>query len=221
MAREQKRQAKPKRGQKSPVLLLLLLAAAAVLLLEYSGLGNRYPGYIPPYVSAVDKDGDGIDDQTDILQNARSYVATRPKYKSKYYVGGYPDDEYGVCTDVVAQALLGSGYDLMTLVGADIQAHSDRYHIDKPDPNIDFRRVRNLNVYFSRTAISLTTDVYDLERWQGGDIVIFRGHIGIVSDKRNRHGVPYLIHHGSPDQKSYEQDVLEHRDDIIAHYRIS
>lgn len=221
MARKPKRQAKGKQGRKSPVLLLLLLAAAAILLLEYSGLGNRYSGYIPPYVSAVDKDGDGIDDQTDILENARAYVATRPKYKSKYYVGGYPNDEYGVCTDVVAQALLGSGYDLMALAGADIQAHPALYHIDKPDSNIDFRRVRNLNVYFSRTAISLTTDVYDLERWQGGDIVIFRGHIGIVSDKRNRHGVPYLIHHGSPDQKSYEQDVLEHREDIIAHYRIS
>ena len=55
--------------------------------------------------SSVDKDGDGIDDQTDILQGAREYIATKPVYKSKYYSTGYPDDEYGVCTDLVANAL--------------------------------------------------------------------------------------------------------------------
>lgn len=37
---------------------------------------------IAPYTSSVDKDGDGIDDQNDILQNARAYIATKPAYKS-------------------------------------------------------------------------------------------------------------------------------------------
>ena len=32
---------------------------------------------IAPYTSSVDKDGDGIDDQSDILQNARAYIATK------------------------------------------------------------------------------------------------------------------------------------------------
>ena len=50
-------------------------------------------------------DNDGIDDQTDILNNVREYIKTKPKYKSKYYGTGYPDDEYGVCTDVVANGL--------------------------------------------------------------------------------------------------------------------
>ena len=49
--------------------------------------------------SSVDMDGDGIDDQTDILQGAREYIAGNPVYKSKYYQTGYPDDQYGVCTD--------------------------------------------------------------------------------------------------------------------------
>lgn len=30
---------------------------------------------IATYTSAVDKDGDGVDDQSDILQNARAYIA--------------------------------------------------------------------------------------------------------------------------------------------------
>lgn len=49
----------------------------------------------------------GVDDQTDILNSTREYIATKPKYKSKYYNSGYSDDEYGVCTDVIAFALLG------------------------------------------------------------------------------------------------------------------
>ena len=34
-------------------------------------------------------------------------------------------------------------------------------------------------------------------------------------------GVPYVIHHDSPWQLAYEQDILEKRNDIVGHYRIS
>ena len=68
---------------------------------------------IESFKSSVDKDGDGIDDQTDILEGARAYIQTSPIYKSKYYKTGYPDDHYGVCTDVVANALVNAGYDLL------------------------------------------------------------------------------------------------------------
>lgn len=78
---------------------------------------------IATYTSAIDKDSDGVDDQSDILQNARAYIATKPAYKSEYYATGYPNDRYGVCTDVVGAALRGAGYDLMTLVHEDILAH--------------------------------------------------------------------------------------------------
>ena len=74
---------------------------------------------IEAYKSNIDKDNDGIDDQTDILNNANNYIKTNPKYKSKYYNTGYPDDEYGVCTDVVAFALKDAGYDLMVLVNGE------------------------------------------------------------------------------------------------------
>lgn len=181
---------------------------------------------IADYISAVDKDGDGIDDQTDILAGARAYVATKPKYKSVYYSGGYPDDEYGVCTDVVAQALLNAGYDLMELVNEDICAHPDDYASDCGDKNIDFRRVRNLLIYFRNTAISLTTDIEDYAEWQGGDIVIFSGHIGIISDKRNENGTPYMIHHGGMNgegalRPDYEEDILELSGPVLGHFRIS
>lgn len=176
---------------------------------------------ISTYKSSVDKDRDGVDDQTDILLNVREYISTKPKYKSKYYVSGYPDDSYGVCTDVVANGLLHAGYDLMELVNQDIIENKEEYNISIVDKKIDFRRVVNLNVYFKRNAISLTTDIFDISKWQGGDIVVFQNHIAIVSDKRNKKGIPFVIHHASPYQVRYEEDILEKRNDIVAHYRIS
>ncbi len=207
---------------------LLVFAFLAVTAADLNISGNasdrqsdRYRGEIEAYTSRVDKDGDGVDDQTDILQNAIEYIKTEPKYESRYYNSGYPDDGYGVCTDVVGYALLHSGYDLQKLVDEDIAAYPEDYNIDEADPKIDFRRVRNLRVFFSHTAISLTTDIYDIEEWQGGDIVVFEKHIGIVSDRRNQNGVPYVIHHSNPGQIRYEQDILENRSDITNHFRIS
>ena len=170
----------------------------------------------------MDRDQDSIDDQTDILNSARKYIATKPKYKSRYYEEtGYPTDGYGVCTDVVAFALRDAGYDLRELVNQDIEEHRDYYEIEKADKNIDFRRVRNLRVYLENHAISLTTDLEEIDAWQGGDIVIMKGHIGIVSDKRNKKGIPFLIHHANPFQISYEEDVLGSLYKVLGHYRIS
>ncbi|PAU67755.1 DUF1287 domain-containing protein [Bifidobacterium criceti] len=177
---------------------------------------------IAPYTSSIDKDGDGVDDQSDILQSARAYIATKPAYKSEYYATGYPNDGYGVCTDVVGAALRGAGYDLMTLVHEDILAHPERYAIDTPDANIDFRRVPVLNAYFAAHAINLTTDTTDVGAWQGGDIVVYSNHIGIASDTRNADGLPLLIHHVSAKQKQYEEDALgTFSQQLVGHYRIS
>ena len=50
--------------------------------------------------------------------------------------------------------------------------NKELYDIDAVDKNIDFRRVKNLKVYFDNNAISLTTDINEIEEWQGGDIVV-------------------------------------------------
>lgn len=177
--------------------------------------------HIQNYKSKIDKDQDGIDDQTDILNNAKVYVSTKPKYKSKYYETGYPNDEYGVCTDVVGYALFHAGYDLMELVYRDILENKELYQIQTIDKKIDFRRVVNLDVFFKQNVISLTTNIKEIENWQGGDIVVFKKHIGIISDKRNKRGIPYVIHHTNPFQHTYEEDILEKRSDLVGHYRIS
>ncbi|MBR6708093.1 MAG: DUF1287 domain-containing protein [Clostridia bacterium] len=206
------------------VFCLIAAAMAAFLLWRHNYIPHpKYPGErfgIAQYHSRIDADGDGVDDQRDLLAAARDYLATEPKYESRYYADGYPDDGYGVCTDVVAQAMLGAGYDLRSLVDAHIRANRELYAIEMPDDKIDFRRVRNLAVYFAATAQPLTVDPHDIEAWQGGDIVIFEGHIGIVSDMRNRKGVPFVLHHANPWQAAYEEDILTTWP-ILAHYRIS
>ena len=205
--------------------IILLIFIIIYLLYKFNYIphkkySNEYFN-IKTYTSLIDKDNDGIDDQTDILNNVYEYIKTNPKYKSKYYASGYSDDGYGVCTDVVAFGLKGAGYDLMELVNEDIKNNKNNYNIDTIDKNIDFRRVQNLKIYFENNAISLTTNIYDIESWQGGDIVLFQNHIGIVSKNRNKNGVTFVIHHANPFQRYYEEDILESRDDIVGHYRMS
>lgn len=207
------------------LLIELFLFGIVFLLYRYNYIPHKkYSNEqfsIPTYQCKMDQDEDGIDDQTDILNNVKEYIATKPKYKSEYYVGGYPDDEYGVCTDVVAFGLKGAGYDLRELVYEDILAHPDDYDIDIIDKDIDFRRVHNLKVYFEHHTIRLTMDITKIEEWQGGDIVVFENHIEMISDKRNQKGIPFVIHHTSDYQSDYEEDILEIRDDIVGHYRMS
>ena len=206
------------------ITIVIIIIIIYILLYNKIYIKNYYTNEdfnIENYISDTDKDGDGIDDQSDILQNVREYISTKPKYKSKYYDTGYPDDEYGVCTDVIAFGLLGAGYNLMELVNEDIVNHPLDYDITNVDKNIDFRRVRNLKIYLDRNAITLTTDINDIDKWQGGDIIVFEKHIGIVSDKRNKKGIPYVIHHANPYQLNYEEDFLEYRDYIVGHYRIT
>ena len=178
--------------------------------------------------SNSDYDEDGIDDYTDILEGAKIDAENKPKYKDGYYSGGYPPEDEGVCSDVIWRSLKNAGYSLKDMIDKDIKENTSKYpRVEgKPDPNIDFRRVKNLMVYFERNHISLTTDLKKIDQWQPGDIVVMQheglDHIGIVSDKRNEKGVPYLIHNGGQDNR--EEDILEileaYNWPISAHYRL-
>ncbi len=178
--------------------------------------------------SNTDYDNDGIEDYADILEGAKIEAENKPEYKDAYYAGGYPPDTEGVCSDVIWRSLKNAGYSLKDMVDKDIAENINEYPRvnGKPDPNIDFRRVKNLIVYFERNHISLTIDLSKIEEWQAGDIVVFQAggkdHIGIISDKRNEKGIPFLIHNGG--QENREEDGLEFYNEyvwpITAHYRL-
>ncbi len=206
-------------------LLPVLMAAALVIGAAVWLLASRRPYTadqlgIRELSSPLDADGDGTDDWHDMVRGARDYIATRPRYKSAYFPGGYPDDGTGVCTDVIWQAFRAAGYDLKSLVDADIAACPDRYGIPVPDGNIDFRRVGNLDAFFAAHAQVLPCSFDDPSAWQPGDIVVFDGdrHIALCSDLRRADGIPWIIHHGNALEGAVEADQIR-RHTVTGHYR--
>ena len=209
------------------LLLIVILCVSVIYLYHAVVYWNLIPAHsyssedfqIIEYISPFDIDHDGVDDAHDILFGARKYVNSGLKYKSAYYGGGYPNDEYSVCTDVIWTAFQNAGYSLKDLIDEDIAHFPDLYSLDEPDPNIDFRRVKNLKVFFNHHAESLTLNINEIDQWMSGDIVTFSpSHIGIISDKRNSDGIPFLIHHGG--QPNKEEDCIVKRNMVITgHYR--
>lgn len=199
-----------------------------VNLLSYFDMGPAV--HIEQRYSTHDEDNDGVNDTQDLIDGARAEVTRQPTYLSEYYNGGYPPPEIGVCTDLVWRAFHDAGYELKQLVDADIATRPNAYPRTegKPDPNIDFRRVPNLDVFFKKFATTLTRelkpgDAANLAEWQGGDLVLFGAptfHIGIVSDKRTRDGVPLLLHNAGIAREdngilSWSRNISP----IIGHYR--
>lgn len=171
-----------------------------------------------------DENQNGIDDLTDILLGARREAETHPIYKSAYYSGGYPPDTEGVCTDTIWRAFKNAGYSLKDMVDEDIRENIELYpRVEKIDSNIDFRRVKNLKVFFERHSLVLTNDITKIKKWMPGDIVVFGrdySHIAIVSDKRNKDGIPWIIHNAG--QKNREEDALYYwskTSTVTGHYR--
>lgn len=209
------------RKMRDVLLFIALLILAAALILPRFYAQKPYTAAelgIPEYGAETDADHDGIDDAHDILLSARAYIETKPLYKSKYYEGGYPDDGYGVCTDVIWQAFMGAGYDLKSMVDADIAEKPEAYPgVESPDPNIDFRRVRNLKVFLDRNAENLPLTFDNPADWQPGDIVVIgKSHIAICSDKRNREGIPFILHHDGRGARE-KNELTDYT--IVGHYR--
>lgn len=164
----------------------------------------------------------------ELLAGARAEVSRRPWYKSGYYSGGYPPLHEGVCTDLIWRAFRDAGINLKDLIDADIKAEPSAYPRvnGRPEPNIDFRRVPNQSVFFSRHAEVLSiafrpADKAVMSGWKAGDIVVFKNpdHIAIVSDKTNRNGVPLLLHNDGPWAREGDDFESWAKKGLVAHYR--
>ncbi len=162
-----------------------------------------------------------------LLKGGRAEADRRPLYRSAYYRGGLPPASEGVCTDLIWRACKDAGYDLKTLLDADIRANPGAYPRagKNPDPNIDFRRVPNQAAFFKRHSQSLPIilkpdDPANLALWLPGDIVVFRNpdHIAIISDKRNADGVPLLLHNQGPWASEGDDFLYWAGRGIVAHF---
>lgn len=224
--------------KKSAIVICCVLVIGASSILLYKKLSSIYslPFSKPKVVidnikCSSDKNKNGIGDFDDIVKGARQEALNKTKYKDGYYQGGYPPNGEGVCTDVIWRALKYAGYDLKTDVDNDIKQNPKDYSesAKTPDPNIDFRRVKNLEIFFGKHALSLTTEVIprdksNLTQWQRGDIVILdkQEHIGIISDKRTNDGIPYVIHNTYPNAKESVSLLNWYKQKrIVGHYRFT
>ena len=141
-----------------------------------------------------------------LVRDARGQIGVTMSYDPAYRKIAFPMGDVplstGVCTDVVIRALRGQGVDLQALVNKDMKtawaAYPKIWGLQKPDGNIDHRRVPNLEVFFRRHGQSQSLS--DKTTFKAGDIVTWRlpqsnlPHIGIVSDKRAADGTPLIIH---------------------------
>jgi len=173
-----------------------------------------------------------------LIETAISLTNKNINYDGKYYIINYPlgdvPSNIGVCTDVIIRSYRSLGIDLQQKVHEDItenfHLYPNNWKLDKPDTNIDHRRVPNLQVFFTRHGKSLEI-TNDPKNFQPGDIVAWDianwwnkilknrktiTHIGIVTDQYTSFGVPLIVHH-----RNYGltmEDVLFNYK-IIGHYR--
>ncbi len=146
-------------------------------------------------------------------------------YLRLVYPGGDVPDNIGVCTDLVIRAYRAIGVDLQRLVHEDMvtdfMEYPQRWGLRKADPNIDHRRVPNLQTFLRRQSAELPTSDVAADYHQG-DLVTWMlpgnlPHIGIVIDKRSTDGIRPLIVHNIGAGPEIE-DVL-FRYSITGHYR--
>lgn len=163
-----------------------------------------------------------------LVENARKQIGVTVSYDPQYRKIDFPmgdvPEATGVCTDVVIRAYRLQGLDLQQAVNKDMKSAWEKYPklwgLKKPDPNIDHRRVPNLETFFSRHGQTLS--LADLSTFQAGDMVTWRlpknlPHIGIVSDKKSSDGTPLIIHNIG--RGTQEEDIL-FKYKIVGHYRL-
>ena len=149
------------------------------------------------------------------LERTRVSVTYDGAYVALAYPNGDVPDDRGVCTDLVIRAYRRVGIDLQKLVHEDMSASFEAYPRlwteTRPDPNIDHRRVPNLETFFSRHGRTLPASS-DPAAYHPGDLVTWRlpgnlPHIGIVSSQLvpGTHR-PLIIHNIGAGPK--QEDVL-------------
>lgn len=160
-----------------------------------------------------------------VIEHAKWQTTQDVTYDGSYRIINYPfgdvPSNIGVCTDVIIRAYRITGYDFQESIHRSITGRMNYYYPirtknygDKPDSNIDHRRVRIIKKYLDlHWPESRITDTKD---YQPGDIVFWDNwHIGILIDEKvegtNRY---YCVHNiGSGPVKGdvhYDEEKLEH-----------
>ena len=139
------------------------------------------------------------------LERTRHQVIYDHAYVRIAYPGGDVAPDRGVCADVVVRAFRAAGVDLQREVHEDMRANFSSYPaywgLTRPDPNIDHRRVPNLETFLTRKGARLPSS-RAIEDYHPGDIVAwnlrgdagFLPHIGVVAAEKGPSGAPMIVH---------------------------
>jgi uncharacterized protein len=136
------------------------------------------------------------------LDRTRQTVRYDGAYLSIPYPNGDVPASTGVCTDEVIRSYRALGADLQKLVHEDMArnfgAYPKQWGLAKPDPNIDHRRVPNLQTFFKRHGKSLPVTDRPSD-YLPGDLVTCTvpphlPHIGIVVPSPDGAERPWVVH---------------------------
>jgi len=177
---------------------------------------------------------------------AQAQIGVTTSYDPTWTAIRYPNGDVprstGVCADVVIRAMRDAfGRDLQQLVHKDMMDHFDAYPArrtwgsQRPDANIDHRRVLNLETYFQRSGACLwratapTAGDQFPKLLEPGDIVTWLlgarlPHIAIVvttpstASTSSRNAECHVVHNiGRGTEQSILADFHPHR--AICHFR--
>ena len=138
------------------------------------------------------------------IAQTRSSVTYDGSYRRIGYPGGDVPETIGVCTDVVIRADCRVGVDLQVKVHEDMTrafvSYPQLWGLSRPDPNIDHRRVPNLQTFFRRAGADLPV-LRDAGAYCAGDLVTWmlprnspahrHRHGGTIAHGRAAHGAQH------------------------------
>jgi uncharacterized protein YijF (DUF1287 family) len=189
----------------------IMKTACCLLLLFISSLKTEKPFY------------EKLSDAAILL--TREKVVYDPAYFSLKYPDGDVPAGKGVCTDVVIRAYRKLGIDLQQEVHEDMAKHFSLYPkiwgLQKPDTNIDHRRVPNLQVFFTRFGQRLPVSEKASD-YKTGELVTWMiggklPHIGIVTNRKSADGRRNLIVHNVGGGQVLQDCLFSY--EITGHYR--
>ncbi len=171
-----------------------------------------------------------------LIAAARAQIGVTLIYDPSYTRIDYPNGDigrlYGVCADVIVRAYRDAlDLDLQELLHGDMKknfaAYPATWGLDKPDSNIDHRRVLNIETFLKRRGAQLWRNKGGVrdgaafpEPLQAGDIVTWRlsgrlPHIAFIADTGE---VPTVIHNiGWGARENALSDLSPHLP--VGHYR--
>lgn len=135
-------------------LLIILVLIVIGFFVIFTNFGNNFsPKIEVPNIAT--------DEAKNFAKNAEKQIGIVTKYdfSNGYYGdGGFPPDDTGVCSDVIWRAFREENIDFKTKIDTHMKNFPHLY-TGNFDSNINFRRVKNIDIYLKNTAKSLTTEI--------------------------------------------------------------